>query len=108
MKILLYQIAPILKERQLNLKTRKEQTTTARLRIGHTRLTHSFVLKQEPPPKCSCGKQYTVKHILIECTNLTHIRRKFYNAKNMKKLFAKTEPKNILDFLKRIGLLSKI
>ena len=34
----------------------------------NTRLTHSFNLKEEPPPKCPCGNQYSIKHILIECT----------------------------------------
>ena len=33
-----------------------------RLRIGHTRLTHSFLLKWEPPPECTtCGCQLTIQ-----------------------------------------------
>ena len=34
-------------------KSRKEQVTITRLRIGHSRLTHSFILKQELQPQCS-------------------------------------------------------
>ena len=47
----LFQVLPILKERKLDLNnTRREETILAQLRIGHTRLTHSFILKDEPPP----------------------------------------------------------
>ncbi|GBN65756.1 hypothetical protein AVEN_24895-1 [Araneus ventricosus] len=39
-----------------------------RLRIGHTRLTHKYLLFAESPPTCSdCGDILTVKHILIDC-----------------------------------------
>jgi len=42
------------------------------LRIGHSRLTHSYLLSGDDPPTCqSCGIPLTVKHILVECTNLT-------------------------------------
>ena len=60
----LFQIHPTLGEWRLALrKSRREQVVISRLRIGHTRLTHSFILKQEPQPQTTC----TVKHILIEC-----------------------------------------
>ena len=84
----LFQIQPILKERKLDPNnTRREETTLTRLRIGHTQLTHSFILKKEPPPKCQRGNQYSIKHILIECTNLNHNRKKFCKANSMKELF---------------------
>ena len=53
-------------------KARREETNLNQEHIGHTKLTHSFILKQELPLKCSCGKPYTVKRILMECRNLTH------------------------------------
>ena len=69
----LFQIQPILKERKLDPNyTRREETIFNRLRIGHTRLTHSFILKEEPLPKCPCGNQYSIKHILIESTKQPH------------------------------------
>ena len=83
-------------------ETRREETTLSRLHIGQTRLTHSFILKEEPPPKCYGGNQYIVKHILIECINFTHIRRKFY-IKSIKELFSKIDPSDIVNFLKSIG-----
>ena len=44
------QIEPLLKERKREASnTRREETFLSRLRIGHTRLTHDFILKEEPP-----------------------------------------------------------
>ena len=86
----LFQIQPILKEKKLDPNnTRRKETTLTWLRIGHTRLTHSFILKEEPHPKCSYGNQYSIKHILIEFTKLNHTRKKFYKANSMKELFKK-------------------
>ena len=52
----LFLVQPILKERKLDPNnTRREETHLARLRMSHTRLTHSFILKDEYPPKNPCG-----------------------------------------------------
>ena len=40
-----------------------------------------------------CQTKYTVKHILIECTNLAHKRETFYSANDMKELFQNIEIK---------------
>ena len=49
------------------LKSRKEQVTLTQLRIGHSRLTHSFILKKEQQSQCStCQKHSTIKHFLLE------------------------------------------
>ena len=105
----LYQIEPLLKERKREaINTRREETILSRLRIGHTRLMHDFILKEESPPKYPCRNHYAIGHILIECTNLSQIRKKFYKINSMKELFGKINPKNIIEFLKRIGLLSRL
>ena len=55
-------LQPILKERKLNPNnTSKEETTLSRLRIEHARLTHSFILKDEPPPKMPLWKSMRFK-----------------------------------------------
>ena len=47
----------------------------ARVRIGHTHLTHCFLWKGEDPPKCTaCDCQLTVKHILFECVDFIESR----------------------------------
>ena len=54
-KLLLVQ--PFLKERNLvPNNTRREETTLVCLRFGHTRLTHSFILKDGPSPKTHMWK----------------------------------------------------
>ena len=105
----LRQIEPLLKERKREASnTRREETILSQLRIGHTRLTHDFILKEEPPPKCPCGNHYKIRHILIECTNPSRNQKIFYKVNSMKELFKKINPKNVIEFLKRIGLLSRL
>ena len=54
---------------------RKRETALCRLRIGHTRLTHGYLMCQDPPPYCSdCIVPLTVRHILIECPSLNELR----------------------------------
>ncbi|KAF0740817.1 RNase H domain-containing protein, partial [Aphis craccivora] len=47
---------------------RRERIAINRLRIGHTRLTHKFLITKEEPPQCpSCGVILTVEHLITEC-----------------------------------------
>jgi len=40
-----------------------------RLRIGHTSLTNSYILKGESQPVCeACHSLLTAKHFLVDCT----------------------------------------
>jgi len=46
---------------------RKDQIIYKRLCIGHTRLTHSYLIEYTDPPKCTnCNQLLSVKHILTE------------------------------------------
>ena len=50
-----------------------------RLRIGHTRLTHSYLHEREDQPLCiSCNEPFTRKHFLIDCIEFSHVRRQFF------------------------------
>ena len=62
-------IFPVLKECIFCPRAnRKEETVMARLHIGHSFLTHSFLLKGEEPPVCiGCDKRLTLEHILLTC-----------------------------------------
>ena len=56
-------------------RNRREETILARLRIGHSRLTHSYLLLGEPPPHCDdCVVPLTVEHILSECPTFSEQR----------------------------------
>jgi len=52
-----------------NSLTRKEESVLNRLRNGHMRLTHGYLMtKEEPSPSQQrSGVQLTVKHIITEC-----------------------------------------
>ena len=89
-------------------KSIEEQVIISRLHIGHTRLTHSFILKQEQQPQCAtCQIPCTVKHFLIECGAFALTRKNFFNANNMKDLFEKVNIDDILSFLREIRLYKK-
>ena len=54
------------------------EVALCRLRIGHTRLTHGFLMAGEHPTYCEdCLVPLTVKHLLIECPSRGDIRRQF-------------------------------
>ena len=63
---------------------RKDNVIINRLRIGHTRLTHSFRMENRPHQplcdQCEGDHELTVKHILIECNFLKIIRRRHYDV----------------------------
>ena len=47
-----------------------------RCRIGHSRLTHSYLLNNEERPECiPCNSNFSLKYVLIYC-----VRQTFYNA----------------------------
>jgi len=86
-------------------RDRREEVVLARARIGHTHLTHGYLVRREIAPECyACDCPLTVKHILTDCADFTHIRQNFYRVASMKQLFAEVEPSLILSFLKEIGL----
>ena len=89
--------------------SRQIQTKITRCRIGHTRLTHAYLLTNEQPPFCiSCNEPFTVKHFLITCTEFNHIRNKYYTAKTVKELFNDTSSDKIINFLKETNLFNKL
>ena len=56
--------------------SRREEVVLCRLRLGHTRFTHSYIIDREPRPQCDdCQCPQSVKHILIECPIFTNQRR---------------------------------
>ena len=71
----------------------------ARLHIGHSFLTHSFLLKGEEPPVCiGCDKHLTIEHILLTCSDFIEIRESHFTA----------SPEKIFNFLKEINIFGKI
>jgi len=78
-----------------------------RLRIGHSRLTHSYLLYGDGPPTCqSCGIPLTVKHVLVECSNLQAIREKYFTVTSVTDLFNSIDNHTIINFIKETHFLS--
>ena len=85
--------------------SRRDQLVMARARIGHSYLTHGFLLRGEEPPMCvSCRDRLTVEHVLVHCTELSDIRDSHYECGSINDLFANTSIHCILNFLKESGL----
>lgn len=91
--------------------SRKHETSINRLRIGHTHLTHSHLMKKEAPPVCTCcGTLLTVKHILTEC-KVYDKERRLYQISNHLAEALNPDPSNIhkiMQFLKQTNLINKL
>ena len=108
----LYEIRPNLKESLCNTTQslyRKQETVMTRPRIGHTWITHSYLLKKEDQPFChACDNPFTVKHILVEWSDFTYIRNKYYTTTDVHTLFREVDSSKITEYLKEIKLFDKI
>lgn len=89
---------------------RRQHVIINRLRIGHTNLTHSYLMDNvlRGPDVCPVCDNHllTVKHILTECSELEREREHFFNSKNpnMKTLLGDGNIKgSLIQFLKYIG-----
>jgi len=59
-----------------NYKDRHMEVALCRLRIGHTRLTHGFLMDRSAPPFCmDCILPLTIKHIIAECPSFEAARQ---------------------------------
>ncbi|XP_076346441.1 uncharacterized protein LOC143244878 [Tachypleus tridentatus] len=60
-------------------KVRKEEIVLSRLRIGHSFLTHCFLLSGTDAPMCSlCDTQITISHVLLSCHRYNSQRRQYF------------------------------
>jgi hypothetical protein len=52
-------------------QSRKEQVVLTRCRIGHSRLTRSYLLNNEERPECiPCNSNFSLKYVLIDCVDV--------------------------------------
>jgi ribonuclease HI/exonuclease III len=99
-----------------NFKNRRIETAVARLRIGHSRITHEHLMTNTDPRQCRrCNVILSIKHILIECPNFYKSRRDCFShippPLSLTKILSegdyfKTE--SIVTFFKQIGMFNKI
>jgi len=80
-----------------------------RLRIGHSRSTHSYLLSTDDVPQCEpCGLPLTVKHILVACPSLQDICEKYFMMSSVKELFDSVDNQSIIGFITGTHFYSKL
>ena len=73
---------------QFSQVNRRDQVVLTRCRIGHTKLTHSYLFKNELAPQCiACNEYFNVKHFLIDCHDLKDTRDKYFKVNSLHELF---------------------
>ncbi|XP_072377998.1 uncharacterized protein [Diabrotica undecimpunctata] len=86
-----------------------EQSVVNRLRLGHTRLTHSYLFSKCNPPICErCNSTLTVKHI-FECDKFKHQQSLYNIDSNLSVVLGQNGySKNLIDYLKAIDVFHRI
>jgi len=89
--------------------SRYDSVLLNRLRIGHSRLTRSYLLSGDDPPTCqSCGIALTVKHILVECRNSHDIREKYFTVSSVTDLSKSIDNHTIINFIKETNFYHQL
>jgi|UniRef100_A0A2S2QP38 ribonuclease HI len=90
--------------------TRHEETIIARVRIGHTKITHSYLMLRELKPRCkTCNCKLTVSHIILECPIYHNARTKAnINTSSLKDALGPGQEKTIVNFIKMADLTTNI
>ena len=106
----LHALKPNIGESALSYRSvRREEIVLARCRIGHTAVTHSYILRGEEQPECVfCQEPFTVKHFLIDCVDLALVRQRYFAADTMYQLFNSVCYDKIISFLKEANLFHQI
>ena len=90
-------------------RNRREETILCRLHIGHTFLTHFYLLKGEEPPVCiPCDQLCSIEHLLTGCADLIEWRRQFFKTESLSVLLCECSADNIIQFLKCTNLFNKL
>ncbi|GBO29721.1 putative RNA-directed DNA polymerase from transposon X-element, partial [Araneus ventricosus] len=67
-----------------SLPIRQVDVKLSRLRIGHTRFTHKYLIFGERAPVCpTCHQNFTVHHILIECPSFNSHRVDHFHSSSV-------------------------
>ena len=99
---------------------RRNEVKIARLRIGHTRLTHGYRMKRgrppdapDPPDPPSCSKcresPLTVDHFLFNCRTTLPLRNRLKLPNTPEQLLGEQCPvPQLMEYLQTIGVLEEI
>ena len=90
---------------------RRYEKVLTRLRIGHTRLTHKFLLGRGDAPECDhCRTLLTVEHILVHCGKYRDKRHKYHlDGRSIEEILNENVILDkLMGFLKEINLFYEI
>ncbi|KAJ8962280.1 hypothetical protein NQ318_018259 [Aromia moschata] len=106
----LQSIQPIINVNNLPPMNRRDKIKIRRLRIGHTRATHGYLMESGNPTLCEhCNCQLSVKHYLSECPQYNVARQRHNITGDTKEdLNPSSNLNNIINYLKDIKLYSYI
>ena len=93
--------------------SRRIETVLTRLRLGHTNITHVYLMQgQSEPPECDrCRVTITVKHLLLECRIYVTIRNKYFRNPTLSDMLAESSDFSIdklMLYLKETNLFHQI
>ena len=54
---------------------RKDEVVLCRAHISHTHLSHSYILRKDPPPECEHCQCILTVHFLVECNYFAEKRK---------------------------------
>jgi len=97
-KLGIHSVKPLFGYSNLSSLSRQDAVVLRRLRIGHIRLTHSYLLNRH----CDCV--LTVAHVLLECNHYNVVRQRYFNVSSLRELFDTVNAQNIVGFIRDIGL----
>jgi len=105
----LYSVQPVVGHSVSSSLGRYDSVLINRLRIGHTRLTNSYLLKGESQPVCeACHSPLTVKHFLVDCTRYSAARQRYFGVDTLEDVFENVASRNIIAYVTDIGFYNRI
>ncbi|KAI5697973.1 hypothetical protein M8J77_012423 [Diaphorina citri] len=93
-----------------NRKSRLDEVCLMRMRVGHSKLTHSHLFRREDQPICDqCQEPMTIEHILISCRKM-RFRPPSFSTSNVSHILKDDEEtlKEVFQFLKRNNFLKNM
>ena len=91
--------------------SRRVEVILTRLRIGHTYMTHNFILEGSSAPVCAhCDRLLSVEHILVRCLKFVNQRRRYHlDDKSVADILGDDlEIDSLVGYLQAIGLFNEI
>lgn len=89
---------------------RQKSVVLHRLRIGHTVLTHGYLLERGEAPHCNtCNVQITISHLLTECREYDVQRRRHGIMGQLQQLLSGKENfTSVINFLKEVDFYENL